>query len=225
MHWSTTVAAALLAASRACSAAEIRALTVEARYQVSAADVLERRYEDIAGHYMSKRQAFTQANATGAALNPDGSLNLDAWDAQAAAACTSALSKLEIASNPSGTCICYNIPSLDTTTGKFEADLRLFKISEPTGDFAGIPPQNIQVGLSYQAASVSPVKASSVNSRSLVLEPLLPATERRELIERDSSSLQPLQSYLFVGQIDQAQLTPSMTMWVSWIQLHPLCRC
>lgn len=214
MRWDTTVAAVLLAASRACSAAEIRALEVEARYQVTAVDVLERRYEDVANHYLSKRQAFTQANATGAPLNPDGSLNFTAWEVQVSAACTLALSKLQIASNPSGTCICYNIPTLDTTTGAFEADLRLFKISDPTGDFVGIPPQNIQVALSYQNASASPVQASSLNSRSLVLEPLWPMNDRRELIERDSSSLQLLQSYLFVGQIDSNSLTPSMTMWV-----------
>lgn len=214
MRWGTTVTAALLAASRACSAAEIRALAVEARYQVNAVDVLERRYEDVANHYLSKRQAFTQANATGAPLNADGSVNLTAWDVQVSAACTEALSKLQIASNPSGTCICYNIPLLDTSSGRFEADLRLFKLSDPTGAFAGIAPQNIQVALSYQNASATPVQASSLSARSLILDPLLPVNDKRELIERDSSSLQLLQSYLFKGQIDSSSLTPSMTMWV-----------
>ena len=223
MLWNTAAfTGALLATARACSAAEIRALALDERYIVGSADVMERRYEDVANRYMEKRQttAPNTANKPLAApssdvvLNPDGTLNMTAWDEQTSIACTEALSHLDIASNPSGTCICYNLPSLDTTTGVFEADLRLFKISEPTGRFATIPPQNIQVGLSYSGASVSPVRASRiqsterVGSRSLQLEADLGPLHERDI------TLQLLQAYLFVGQIDKAKMKTGMTMYV-----------
>lgn len=133
-------------------------------------------------------------------LNPDGSMNMTAWEATVNAACNDALSKLQLSSNPSGTCICYNLPLLDNSTGTFEADLRLYSLNTPSGDFAGIPPQNIQVGLSYNGASVSPVSARNAP---------------RSLEARQSTAvngqLRLLQSYLFVGKIDPARMTPGIS--------------
>lgn len=131
-------------------------------------------------------------------LTPNqSSLNATQWDSETAAACTTALSQLSLASNPSGTAVCYNIPSLDTTTGAFMADLRLYQISSATGDFSTIPQQNIQVELQYNGASVSPISASNISTRDL---------------ERRAVNPSPLQTYMFVGQIDQAQLAQPMTM-------------
>ncbi|ORY70459.1 uncharacterized protein BCR38DRAFT_332861 [Pseudomassariella vexata] len=127
------------------------------------------------------------------------SLNSTAWNTETAAACMAALAPLTTASNPSGTAVCYNLQSLDTSTGAFMADLRLFQVSTPYGDFTGIPPQNIQVGLQYHGASVSPVSQSSVSSRDL---------------ETRATTPTQLQVYMFVGQIDQAQLSQPMTMGV-----------
>lgn len=133
-------------------------------------------------------------------LTPDSSsMNLTQWNTETSAACTAALKQLAVASNPSGTAVCYNIPSLDTNTGTFMADLRLFQVSLATGDFTTIPQQNIQVELQYNGASVSPVSSSQVNTRDL---------GRREV------NPSPLQTYMFVGQIDQAQLAQPMTMGV-----------
>ncbi|KAF3766693.1 hypothetical protein M406DRAFT_232498, partial [Cryphonectria parasitica EP155] len=115
--------------------------------------------------------------------------NTTAWDAQVSAACQTALSKLTVASNPSGTCACYNLPALDTQTGAFEADLRLYQISPATGDFAGIPANQVQVSMSYNGASVSPVSASTAQAM---------LTTRQDL--------QLLQAYTFVGQIDQSKM-------------------
>jgi len=125
-------------------------------------------------------------------LNPDGSLNMTAWDTQANSACIEALRALPQSSNPSGTCVCYNLPALDSSSGTFEAELRLYQLSVPTGEFAGIPPENIQVGLSYKGASVSPITSGAGISRVVARQNTNANTDPKLL-----------QSYLFVGQIDK----------------------
>jgi len=225
MLFSTALAGALLAV--AASAGEIRVTGTE-KYQVRAADVLKRRYDDlVARHRAAERRAapapvmnavsglagMKAMNATTVAATTPPPLNLTAWNQQTSAACSAALSRLDVASNPSGTCICYNLPSLDTVTGVFEADLRLFKISEPTGDFAGIPPQNIEVGLSYAGASVSPVSATRMSTRD-VLGALVQVEEEEARTPLTSvlANLELLQAYLFVGQIDKSKMVADMTM-------------
>lgn len=146
-------------------------------------------------------------SASDVALNANGTINMTAWDAQASQACKAALSNLAEASNPSGTSVCYNLPALDNTTGTFEADLRLYQLSAPSGQFSGIPPQDIQVALSYSGASVSPVNSSTASQ-----EAAASAVARRQNMPRsDGSNVKLLQRYLFVGQIDKAQMTGQMT--------------
>ncbi|KAK1963735.1 hypothetical protein LY78DRAFT_739580 [Colletotrichum sublineola] len=211
MFWKVAMTTAALASS-AC--AEIRPLSIDQTIEVRAIDVLERNYEDVANRYIEKRQT-TSAGAewvpkNEVALNPDGSINMTAWEVETAQGCTEALSHLNQASNPSGTCICYNLPSLDAKTGVFEADLRLYKVSEPNGAFSGIPPQNIQVGLSFNGASVSPISPDKAGG----------TTARRDVnfevpwstLQKRAVAPQLLQTYLFVGQIDKTRMTTSMSM-------------
>ncbi|GJC94615.1 hypothetical protein ColKHC_03441 [Colletotrichum higginsianum] len=212
MFWKVAVTTAALA-SRAC--AEIRPLSMDQSIEVRAVDVLERNYEDVANRYIEKRRSAATVDGEWipkgeVSVNADGTINMTAWELETTQKCTDALSHLDQASNPSGTCICYNLPSLDAKTGVFEADLRLYKVSEPNGVFSGIPPQNIQVGLSFNGASVSPVSADKIRG----------TIPRRDVsFEVDWSRLQKrvltpqiLQTYLFVGQIDQARMAPPMSM-------------
>jgi hypothetical protein len=138
---------------------------------------------------------------------------MSAWDAAANDACQTALKQLPQASNPSGTCICYNLPRLDNRTGTFEADLRLYRLGEPTGDFLGIPPQNVQVGLSYRGASVSPI---SMGRAPLAARSAVPASastlSARQTQINPNETLDLLQTYLFIGQIDRSQMRAGMTM-------------
>ncbi|KAJ0158696.1 hypothetical protein CTA2_11068 [Colletotrichum tanaceti] len=212
MFWKVAVTAAALA-SRAC--AEIRPLSMDQSIEIRAVDVLKRNYEDVANRYIEKRHSADMVDGEWISkgevdLNADGTINMTAWEVETSHKCIDALSHLDQASNPSGTCICYNLPSLDAKTGVFEADLRLYKVSEPNGDFSGIPPQNIQVGLSFNGASVSPVSADRIRA----------TIPRRDVsFEVDWSRLQKrvltpqiLQTYLFVGQIDQVRMAPPMSM-------------
>jgi hypothetical protein len=138
--------------------------------------------------------------------------NATEWNTQTMAACTTALSILNgNASNPSGMAACYNLPYLDNTTGVFQADLRLYSVSAPSGSFANIPSQDVMVGLSYVGATVSAVNASTLMRRGdLVSLISWPRSVDGGLKKRQSTNLTLTQSYAFVGQINKDLLTTNM---------------
>jgi hypothetical protein len=158
-----------------------------------------RRYVDSIVEPIERRQAASPTT------------NVTEWDAQTMAACVTALSALNgNASNPSGMAACYNLPYLDNSTGVFQADLRLFTISAPTGDFADIPTQNVSVGLSYVGATVSAVNASSLMRRG-DLESLISWPRSVDGMKKRQAAVPTMtQSYAFVGQINTDLLTPNI---------------
>jgi hypothetical protein len=133
------------------------------------------------------------------------SMTLAQWDAQTQTACITSLRSLNgVASNPSGLAACYNLPMFDNRTGVFQADLRIYKISEPLGAFQTIPTSQIKVGLSYIGATVSPVDKSSIAARD----------ERNSLISwpKRQVGVAPVltQEYTFVGQINADLIRANM---------------
>ncbi|KAI0832247.1 hypothetical protein F5Y06DRAFT_188321 [Hypoxylon sp. FL0890] len=183
MVWISAALASLLASSAIASMEPILGGMMEPR-----ATLLETRLDDANVDSLRRRQNTTTADT-----------NMTQWNTDTAAACMSALSSLGTASNPSGTAVCYNLFSLDTNAGTFMADLRLYQVSTPSGDFEGIPPQDISVGLQYNGASVLP--PSQVN-------------QSQKTTKRQSSMPTLLQTYMFPGQIDKSQMTQPMTMGV-----------
>lgn len=201
MLWQRTLLASFLAIG---AQAGIGDLIMEGLTRRSPA--VERRLEEIAKAslrargYLDTRQAEGLGGLGGSTpIKPDGSLDMEAWNEAANAACRDALRNLQLASNPSGACVCYNLPLLNNQTGTFEADLRLFQLNQPTGQFQGIPQDKIEVELSYNGASVSEVSqqpgaAAGVKSR-----------------QTNNADLPLLQSYLFIGQVDKDQMTGQVT--------------
>ncbi|KAJ4390283.1 hypothetical protein N0V85_007380 [Neurospora sp. IMI 360204] len=159
MLWQpTTLLATLLAASGV--QAGIGSLIAEGMTRGSPS--YHRRMEEIMGSYLlrrgylEERQSDLSTSSVGQdpIFTADGTLNMTAWNAQVNAACISTLRQLTAASNPSGTCVCYNLPALDNSTGVFEADLRLFRISDARDSFAGIAPEQISASVRFVGANV-----------------------------------------------------------------------
>lgn len=196
MLLTAAIATALLATH---AHAEIRPLAMDPLIHVRSPDVLEEDYKTVADRYLSRRQAA--ADGSGNATAEQGT-DMETWMADTEAACRDALARLNAATNPSGAGLCYNLPALDTNTGVFEADLRVFRVSEPSGDWAGIAPQDIDVGLSFTGASVSPVEVDRVTGGGM----------QGELAPRQAQQPQLLQSYMFIGQIDQDKMKGRMSM-------------
>ncbi|KAG6003402.1 hypothetical protein E4U21_002077 [Claviceps maximensis] len=180
-------------------------------------DVLERPYSvvlntngaSLSAPALTFRNIAIDATAN-AVLAPkeNGEHDIAAWNTVTDTACTKALSVLPRSSNPSGNCVCYNLPSLDIKTGIFEADLRLYRVSDPRDDFAGVPPQSVRVGLQYHGASVSSISEQELIAMGLV------KNQTRKQNRRDGTAGSPrlIQTYLFVGQIDAAKLAQNMTI-------------
>ena len=210
MFWQTAFAASLLATG---ARAGVGALMADGASRNSPS--VDRLIRDVAKAQLQAGDSIPvirarQSMGSNVVLNQDGSINMTEWDALANLACNEALSNLPEASNPSGTCICYNLPALDNITGTFEADLRLYQLSDPSGQFAGIAPENIQVGLSYRGASVSPVTTQTASRIVTTRQNSLPNTNPSA--NTNTGQLRQLQTYLFVGQIDKTQMSPTMTM-------------
>lgn len=190
MYWHAGVTALLAVGAQAGGVAD---LVAEGVLTGRSSRSLETRMsEDALNHVVVTRQL--QADVQ---LNANGTVNMTAWETTVNAACMAALAKLTEATNPSGTCTCYNLPAINNETGAFEADLRLYQLSTARDDFAGIPADQVQVSLSYNGASVSPVSA---------------ATAAQKLSARQNTNLKLLQTYLFVGQIDPTKLSQSRDM-------------
>ncbi|KAK0736207.1 hypothetical protein B0T21DRAFT_289287 [Apiosordaria backusii] len=199
MIWQRTFVASLLAMG---AQAGIGDMVAEGMMKGSPS--VERRLQEIAKAnimargYMEIRQAPALSTGIGSntPLNSDGTIDMEAWNDAVNQACRESLSTLNVASNPSGACICYNLPVLNNSTGTFEADLRLFQISEPTGDFQGIPQEKINVSLSYNGASVAMKNGVAPGGPE-------PAGE---------GNLRLLRSFLFVGQINNDAMEDEMAM-------------
>ena len=158
-----------------------------------------RRYTDSIVDPIERRQASSPPT------------NATEWNAQTMAACTTTLEALNgNASNPSGMAACYNLPSLNSSTGVFEADLRLFTISAASGSFANIPSQDVVVGLSYVGATVSAVNASSLRRRRDLVSLISWPRSVDGMKKRQAAIPTMVQSYAFVGQINQDLLTTNM---------------
>lgn len=196
MLWKAAVTALLAVRVHAGGVAD---LVAEGLLTGRSPESLEQRMQhDAARHIVISRRASSTVQ-----MNENGTIDMEAWDAQVNVACQSALSKLKQASNPSGTCTCYNLPALNNQTGAFEADLRLYQLSTATGDFEGISPEKVQVGLSYNGASVSPVSATTSAQK---------ATDANAQRRDTQGNPALLQKYLFVGQIDADRLQDGTNM-------------
>lgn len=160
-----------------------------------------RRYVDAIVDPVEKRQESTSQIP---------SMNVTQWDEATTAACTTSLEALNgRPSNPSGMAVCYNLPFLNETTGIFQADLRLYTVGPPSGDFANIASQNVNVGLSYNGATVQAINATTMTKRD---EESLISWPRAELEKRQANIPQLAQAYAFVGQVNRELLnTPGGT--------------
>jgi hypothetical protein len=108
-------------------------------------------------------------------------------------ACNQAVFPIKSVLNDAGILACYNIPFLNTRTGVFESDLRLFSFSSSKGAFANVESKDINVEISYPSAAFSAIPKSSSKDDS--------APPQKERDETTAQKL--LQTFLFVGQLDQ----------------------
>lgn len=142
-----------------------------------------------------------------------------AWDQNTAAACTKGLNALNgHTSNPSGMAVCYNLPFYDGTTGVFQADLRLYHLSDPRDGWAGVQGQDINVGLSYIGAAVSAGATKRMAPPEVAIIARPPAKRDSGSRRQDTLGPQMLQVFNFVGQINKGLMASNLTEYVNLLE-------
>ena len=160
--------------------------------------------------YHARNVASAPSSSPMPGSNPNGHARLDRAAVPAASgasmmsnpapACDKALSALNgVASNPSGIAVCYNVLMLNNRTGVFQADVRLYKIAPPTGDWATLEkgPGKINTGLQYMGAnvhtpSITPNKKREVDFRQDAMA--------QEVNKRAAALPQSVKNLTFIGQ-------------------------
>ena len=115
--------------------------------------LFERKQES--GRALEKRQAIG-----------GGGVNATAINSEVSKACTDAIAGIQNFNSDSGLGGCYNIMYLNRTNGLFQADLRLYKVSEPSGNFSGIPIDDMLVNLNSNFAKFAQVSLTPNTKRS-----------------------------------------------------------
>lgn len=202
MQWPITLTVSILLAGQVVSAGLPRDISHALRRDATTERILRRRAASIVNaDYVEKRSAVagsTTANAT-------------AWESETEAACISALTNLATP-NESGMAVCYNLPTLDSTTGTFQADMRLYRVADATGQFAGLSADGVQVQLSYNGAMVQPINSNQVAKREVHSLISWPSTKREDELDRRAATTPALtQTYAFSGAINSASMTANMT--------------
>jgi len=126
--------------------------------------------------------------------------------------CLDAVAKLAgLATNPSGMAACYNVPFLDATKGVFEAEVRIFNVSMPTGEFAGVVANSMMVTFQYQSATLSTSDGSLPVKRSLDKRQLAPSSVPQG---QQAGVWMPKEISVrkYVGQLNPGSFQPGMNM-------------
>lgn len=132
--------------------------------------------------------------------------NYTAWDISTNAACVSSLTALNgVASNPAGLALCYNIVSMNTSNATFYADMRIYMVSAPTGDFINIPAENVMVAAQFSGATVQTVTDATVQKRDGFSLESWPSVRRT--VSRRAMTPTLVQSYDLFGKFNTTSQT------------------
>lgn len=143
------------------------------------------------------------APASNGDVDSGGNFDEAAFNSTATEACLGPLSSLTSVVNPSGMAACYNIPFLDNSTGVFEADIRLYRITQPTEEFSGVQPTDLSLGVMIPQASLSDPRtlgsSSSGNNQ-----------------EEETDGMKLLEKFQHVGQINTDLEVEELDQYVSF---------
>ena len=128
------------------------------------------------------------------------------WSSLVDVACANALALFEgHASNPSSVSACYNVRTLESVMGTFEAELRLYRIAAPREDWMRLNGQSIEVGVEFDQAKVT-VSGGRNGKRGIVTVemPLVEGDEARDMWRRRAGGIMPKMfgSWTLAGIID-----------------------
>ena len=127
-------------------------------------------------------------------------LDLEAWATETVKLCAAKLNSTQVASNPAGVAGCWNIPLLVARTGVFAADLRLFRVADPTGDWANVEISAYNISLEYEGSAAIQARKLSEKERKASEAGMPKDTKLVKLIDSQ-----------FIGNLDPLLLSQELT--------------
>ncbi|MDI1493160.1 MAG: hypothetical protein OHK93_004947 [Ramalina farinacea] len=131
--------------------------------------------------------------------------NEGSWDVETDEACIAALQASQAAAaSSSGMAACYNVKSLNGTTGSFEAELRLYQLSEPSAQWDQGQSEGLNLGLNYARATVKENTARKDKRAIVDRQPTKASEMEKQNVNARSPRLKPrqLETLELQGQVD-----------------------
>lgn len=132
-------------------------------------------------------------------------LDLEAWSRDTVHACAQRLAQVATTTptpNQPGVAGCWNVPLLVESTGVFAADLRLFRVAEPTGDWKDIDVSSYNVSVKYDGGA-------AIQPRNMTAKERVASEEGMK-----GSNLTKLVDSQFIGDLDRALITAQLSEYV-----------
>lgn len=129
------------------------------------------------------------------------------------AACDTAMMKMAMRNiDPSGLAVCYNLPVFDNSTGRFQAELRLYNVTAPFDPWTGTEAKSISMTLSYTDATVQEQTDRNSNAarRDIALPlswPPIKQVEVGQSLSRRANGPEQIKVITYVGQINSNSIT------------------
>lgn len=172
---------------------------------------------EMSSKYYENERDLERRSPSPQGTSNNGNLSLSAPDVEGnnatLQACTTGLQGITNITNEAGFAACYNILDWhENMGGMFQADLRLFQFSQPTGQFADVLVDTIGVQLNFPSSTQFSVL---MNAR----------RTRRSLQERQNGLVQ-IQQFSLVGSfkiemdLNKLNVTETMSLLIPQIQLH-----
>ena len=130
------------------------------------------------------------------------------WDEETNEACVAALQASQAAAaSTSGMAACYNIKSLNGTTGSFEAEVRLYQVSEPSAQWDE-GQSGLNLALKYARATVTGNTASKNKREIRDKRPTKASEMEKQSLNARSPRLRPrqLETLELEGQVGKDAL-------------------
>lgn len=166
---------------------------------------------------------------TNSTSNSSSTATSPRYEAAILTSCATALSLLAGApESASGMSLCYNILSLNNSTGVFKSDLRLFKVSEPRDSWRNTTLKNVVPKVDWRGSGASLMGgqgSSSIQNTSATGGASIARRKEDGKVRRRADVKGPvlMESYAFIGQINPEFLNRTMNLQVFLSSTQCLC--
>jgi hypothetical protein len=127
-------------------------------------------------------------------------LDLESWSKETVNLCAKKLNSTTIPSNPAGLAGCWNIPVLVASSGVFAADLRIFKVADPTGDWVNADVSSYNISLQYDGTA-------ALQARNMTEKEIVASAEGMP----SNVNITKLVDSQFIGNLDSSATTSSLS--------------